>query len=197
MSIEDKIKNLTAGKAALVGGVVALLYYMVLYDDGSSKEQGIQTMSSQLVKVKTELSQIDKTLSDASRFEKLAKDMGEEVDKVISYLPINFSATDMMKMLSTEAKASGSNIVRVRANSMARPGSHRSGEKFYEELKVSVELEGTYSQLLLFLSFLTRVDKIITMDSLTMTSSSSKDGANLLKFGGDFVGYRYLEQGKK
>jgi Tfp pilus assembly protein PilO len=64
---------------------------------------------------------------------------------------------------------------------------------FYEELKMDVEFEGTFTNLMNFLSFISKVQRIITIRNVEIVTKEVVDGNSFLGVKGTFVSYRYLE----
>jgi len=95
--------------------------------------------------------------------------------------------------LSEQARAAGVTL----SNVVAINGKSPSGA-IYEEVKVRVQFKATFSQLLLFLSFITRTDKIIVLKDAKLNKSDENGitGAAVINFSGAFVGYRYKKASK-
>ena len=184
----SRINNLSLGQTWMVSLILCALYWGMMYDDGSKLEQQIKTNQTQIGQAQRDLQSMAQAEEDAKRYRKAMEQAGERLDKIVKYVPAKLSDFDLMGILSTEAKAAGANISNVTAKGVAKPSN-----AVYEEVSVDVILEASYTQVLLFLSYLTRTDKIITLRqvNLSRTEESSVDGESLIKFQGIFVGYRY------
>lgn len=179
-------------KAIIIGLVVALFYRFTSYDNGSALEQQIKTGEQNVINLTAEVKRLKRDMVLVEKFTTTKKILGETFDKLIRYLPEDFNVNDQMKIISTEAKTAGANIVSI--------AKGRGGKQFqfYEEISVKVELEGTFTQVMMFLSRLTRLNKVIVVRDMTIKkvrSSGSEEGIKV-SFGSNLVGYRYIE-GKK
>lgn len=190
MAMADQLSKMTTGKAMIIGLAITAGYYLIWYEGGSKLEAQLASTNAQISKDKGELAKVNEALAKMERTQKIKADLGEKLEKVLSYLPEELSSSDLIKLLSTEAKAAGANLLKV----SDRSGGKAKSDQFYEEVKVEMELEGSYGQLLLFLSNLTRADKIVTMSNMSMKRSPQKAGApDMLTFVGTFVGYKYVK----
>ena len=194
MTIWDKINQLSIGRAILIGMILAGFYYFLGYNNGA-------LLDSQMAANKAKTAELQKSIKDEeakieriNQYKKTTEQLGESFNRFLSYIPEKLRNTDLMKIVSTEAKAAGANIVRV-----AEQGVGMRSE-FYEEVKVNVELVGTFQQMMLFMSFLTKVDQIITVSKLNIRSNSSEQldvASPSLQITADLRGYRYLAEGQK
>lgn len=192
MNLEKLLSELEMPKAIIIGLVVALFYRFTSYDNGSALEQQIKTGEQNVINLTAEVKRLKRDMVLVEKFTTTKKILGETFDKLIRYLPEDFNVNDQMKIISTEAKTAGANIVSI--------AKGRGGKQFqfYEEISVKVELEGTFTQVMMFLSRLTRLNKVIVVRDMTIKkvrSSGSEEGIKV-SFGSNLVGYRYIE-GKK
>jgi Tfp pilus assembly protein PilO len=202
--MEEKLKQLTFGKAILAGLAFAAVYYFALYNSGAAIQENINTTQTQVTKQEQELAAIKKAIADAERYQMAKKTLGQELDVVLKAIPVELNAIDLMRTLSNEAKSIGVSILSINAQpAYTPPASSGNGPKpFFEPVAVTVNLEGSYNQLMLFLSNLTKTDRIITVGTMNLQLRDSNGGvdnrgATVLKMGGEFKAYRYLPAEKK
>jgi type IV pilus assembly protein PilO len=192
VNLEAELGKLTISKAILVGVIMAGLYYLMMYDSGDKINQNIKNVNVSISKQKDEITAIEKAIQVVEEFSKKVALLGDKFEKLIKYIPENFTAIDQMKLVSKQAKSAGTNIQRI------SQGTEGKKLNFYEELNVNVELSGTYTQIVLFLSFLTKLDKVLVMKEMSMTAAgSTKSGeARKVQFSGRVTGYRYIDEDK-
>jgi Tfp pilus assembly protein PilO len=202
--MEEKLKQLTFGKAIIGGLVLAAIYYFAIYNNGAAIEESINTTQTQITAQEQELTTIKKAIADAERYQMAKKTLGQELDVVLKAIPVELSAIDLMRTLSNEAKSIGVSILSINAqqNSGYSSAPTTGPKPFFEPVGVTVNLEGSYNQLMLFLSNLTKTDRIITVGSMNLqirdsTGSLDGKGATVLKMNGEFKAYRYLPSEKK
>lgn len=196
MAIEEKLHAMSLPQAVIAGGVLAAVYYFLLFNDGSRIEAQIQQAQTQLDAERTELSNLEQQIEDARRMQAMADKMGEEIKQVGDYLPEKFSSVDLMRIVNEEIKAVGVNLENLTSGNSAGLGIQNEGSSFYEKVSVDVSLEGEFNQLLVFLSNLTRVKKILILKKFTLRSEMGSSGdARDLKFQATIEGYRFIDEG--
>ena len=126
-----------------VGG--SLVYRFTSYDNGSALEQQIKTGEQNVINLTAEVKRLKRDMVLVEKFTTTKKILGETFDKLIRYLPEDFNVNDQMKIISTEAKTAGANIVKY-----SKRQRRKKQFQFYEEISVKVELEGTFTQVMMF-----------------------------------------------
>lgn len=164
MKITQFLNNLSPMRAMMFGFAIAAIYYFVAYDSGSLLQANIAKYQEDLEKIKAEMVATRKKIEKAQMFEKTSTQLGQTLHSVLTYVPENTNHSDLMKIISNEVKASGERLVKMRGLDDVTSSS------FYKTVAVEVELQGSFVQHMLFLSFLTRVDQILTVDQLTIDS---------------------------
>lgn len=197
--MEEKLRELTFGKAVLFGLIVAAVYYFALYNSGADLEAFIQQTRDQVSAKEAELTTIKNAIADAERLQTAKKNLGEELDVVLKAIPEQLTNVDLMRVLSNEAKSVGVNILSINTVNNVVAAPQTTGPKpFFAPVAVTVSLEGSYNQLMLFLSNLTKTDRIITVSALNLqlrdgnVANADARGPTLLKMSGEFKAYKYL-----
>lgn len=194
MNLEEFLDQLEMTKAVLIGVVLSALFYFMFYDDGTSLESGIKTLQQQIQTNQKKIEEAKQAVIEKEKFANTKKLLGERFEQLIQYIPEDFSSTEQMKIVSNVAKTAGANILKI-----SQTGR---GEKFnfYEEIRVDVELVGSYTQIMMFMSGLTRLKKVIVADNINLTSSnrggsskSEQEGGVKINFKSQLVGYRYID----
>lgn len=179
----EKLAALTYGKSFLIGLAIGAFYFFVFYNDGSLIQNNINKGKTEIDKLTNEVKAIDAAVKDAERFNKAVEALGEEMQVIQKAIPAELTSTELMRIVSTEAKAVG-----VQINSLAgsggttsnapRAGSASRGAAgsivYYEPITVTVSLTGKYNQMMLFLSNLTKLDKIITSKNIKISADRGK-----------------------
>ncbi len=196
--MEQQLQNLTMGKAIVAGVVLTVLYFFIMYNDGSAIQQKIAGSNTEIQTKEAELEKIKKAVSDAERYQNTKRALGAELDSVLKAIPAQLTSQDLMKIVSTEAKAMGINL-NINPSQYSGQASPDDKSVFFEPVVVSLSLEGTYNQLMSFLSAITKVDKIITLSSLNLVNAAANrapedNGPVNLKLTAEMRAYRYLPQ---
>lgn len=195
--MEERLKRITVGMSFGISLFLGVLYYFSMYDDGTSLETQISSLRSQYEASQTEFENLKKAIADAERFKITVATLGAEMDRILLALPAKLTSLDLMKIISTEAKTVGVDILNVTSSGTA-PNMKSEGEtQFYEGVPIDVSLSGTYNQIMLFLSNLTRLDKIIVAKRLAFNSSTSGSvtgAAPTITLAASFHAYRYISE---
>jgi len=190
--MEEKLKNLTISQALMIGIGLAALYYFAVYNDGSALETQISTTRQQIVTNQAEVETLNKAIMDAERFQQSKAALGAEMDKVLQAIPNSLTALELMRIMSNEAKSIGVEIRQINSPQGFRAQS--DSKLFYEPVPIDIEISGTYNQIMLFLSNLTRLNKIITAKSLQLNVAQMRttgSGIPTLSLKASLNAYRY------
>ncbi|MCB0362101.1 MAG: type 4a pilus biogenesis protein PilO [Bdellovibrionales bacterium] len=198
MTLLERLEHqVSFGKALLFGILVAGAYYSVGYDDGTSLKLQISGTKTQIQESESEIKGLEKQIERVATMKKVMEALGSEFDSFLAYIPEKFSLPELMRIITTEARSAGVSVNGISEMKDAVPdysSAGNSSSQFYEELGVEVELQGTFSQLLLFLSYLTKLDKILTISQLSMASEAKLGDKEspIITFKCRIKGYRYL-----
>ena len=166
------------------------LYYMFKYDDGKSIRAEMQTLNINKEKVKAEIDNLKLEVSTLQETDKVMNQMGLEINQFLEFIPKELTSSKILNNLNNTARNSGVNIENIiNSHSFVR-------EDFYEKIKVSLVIKGVFSQLLVFLSKLTSLRELITVESFTMESMARQNrraAFGELKMRMDMYSYRYIE----
>lgn len=198
MNVSDRLSQMPRQKALVIGVIVGLLYYLIAYDNGEKYEVATKAFQGEARELEIKIKGIDKRIVRANEFKATVDELGGQLEKFVSYIPSKFGSVDLMRVLSTEAKAAGTNIIRIVEQNSGR-SLVNGGSEFYDEMEVKLELEGTYAQFVLFLSYLTRIDKIVTVEDMSIVNRQREQAEEspVLQFKSTVKGYRYREASQK
>lgn len=193
--MEEQLKQLDTAKALLIGLFIAGFYYLTMYDSGEGLEGQINNNRSQITTQRAELAKMEKTLVDAEKHREISRKLGEEMDAVLRAVPEKYNSLELMKVLSDEAKVVGTSIVDLKpATNMRQPRAGQDDSPF-KPVSVTVTLNGTFNQIMLFMSNLTKVSKIILIDSLSLTVKEPakvfETASPAINYQATFMAYRY------
>lgn len=195
MKLGDAFARLTMVRALILGAFIASLYYFFIFDAGTTQQSSIASMRADIVSQQKQLTEVSQKLDRAIEYQRSAAEIGEALNKLLAYIPENFRLQDFMKTVSEEAKVAGLNIIRVSENHNSNYNSAKRTD--FEELAVSVELQGTFAQHMTFLSNLTKQKQIFILQKFTMDRDQNNGAGNemevpILSFKGEIHAYRYI-----
>lgn len=197
MPLLAKLNNISFVQALMASFVLGAFYYFIVYDDGLNLLNQIQQANVELQTEEKSSSTIEQGYKRATQYQELVGTMGPTFQGLMDYLPAKMSMADLMRSISNEAKASGVNIDQVREAGSAK--AQEDQNLFYNTIAVGVDLSGTFTQHLLFLSNLTRLPQILMIDVLSMSAGKSAEGSGspIINMNATIAGYRYDEAAEK
>ena len=189
MNFSELLNRLTMGRALMLGVGIAIIYYFLLFDDGSVHRAAIAQSQQQIADFEKQIADSQKKLDQAAVYKRTVAEVGGTITKLLSLIPEKFGMPDLMRIISNEAKVAGSSLATLTPkNVTVSPLA-----KEFEELTVTLELQGSFLQHMMFLSNLTKQNQILVVRrfNLNVTKEGHGDDPTQTKFSADIVAYRY------
>jgi type IV pilus assembly protein PilO len=196
--MEERLRGITFTQSLIVGVALIGLYWGMFYDNGAKLEANIRAAESETVVLQKEIESVRKAIADAERYKQTMAALGSEIEKIVQAMPTKYTPLDFMRAISNEAKGVGTEINQITSPQNFRNNDPNAAAMFYEEVPIEVDLTGNYNQIMLFLSNLTRLDKIITVKQLSMESKSrtgteAASSSPRIDLKASFLAYRYIK----
>jgi Tfp pilus assembly protein PilO len=173
----------------LIGFVVASFYYFLMYDSGITQQTNIATGTTRIQELQAQMADMQQKLDAAAVYKKTAAEIGSTITKLLSLIPEDFKMTDLKRLVSNEAKVAGSSLsditVRTTETSTVSPE--------FEELSVTVDMQGSFLQHMVFLSNLTKINQILIVRRFDFAhvKEGKGDESPTVKFTADIIAFRY------
>jgi Tfp pilus assembly protein PilO len=191
LNLTELFKKMTPGRALIFGVALAILYYFLMFDDGKSFDTGLAAANAKVGELKQKLADDQRKIERAIVFKKTAAEIGTTINKLLGMIPEKFGMADLMRIISNEAKVAG-----VSLSSISPGKSEQSAfASEFDEITVSLDMNGSYVQHMVFLSNLTKINQIMIVKKFDMSSSGAEDSA-VVKMTAEIIAYRY-RGGKK
>lgn len=187
-AIQDRIAMTPLPLFILLGMIFVGIYYSVSYDDGQVLEAEVATNTEELNKVQTEIEAAKQVVAEKVKFEHEVSQIGGQLQAALEYLPNKLRIDEVLKILSSEARAAGINLNRVEP--IAKPDV----KDFYEELSVNISAEGGFNQITTFLASITRMQRIVGLKNLSLRFKRQDAEGVVLDMSGVFIAFRYVEK---
>jgi type IV pilus assembly protein PilO len=185
-----KLAELQWGKVVGIGVALAVAYYFLMFDNGSALEANIKAAQERTEIAKKTLAETEKAIADADRFGKEVQATQEQFEKIVRYMPMSLDAGEMTKMINEISQDVG---VRPRIE----PQKEEPAEGFTQAVRVNLQLEGNYAQIVTFLSKISQVQRLLVFDKVELIPAPeqhlSPSGGASLTLKGTLIGYRYLK----
>ncbi len=179
-----KIKMQTKLLAAVVILALPVLVFMFIFVSPKKKEiQGLsQTKSSlelEIGKAKAVAARLDEHKSEMAMTEK-------DFENASLLLPQKKEIPSLLTNISGQATSSGLDILSF------KPQAERIKD-FYAEIPVSISVKGQYHNVGVFLDKVSKLERIVTAENISMGTPSIEAGEVLLSTQLSLVTYRFIE----
>ncbi len=162
--MEEKLNQLAFINAALFGILVAVAYYVFFYRALSPHNQ-IEKIEQEVSTIKKDILRFDKELKVEQKINQEVIFMQDKINKVYSQLSENLSVERAVNIISEEARSTGMSIESISATS----GGWQE-QKTIAITVIDVRLSGSFNQVMVFLSELTRSNRIYSVSSLLLNT---------------------------
>lgn len=190
--IRQQVNQMPVTHFVLLGALMAAGYYFVLFTGGDKYRMQINSINSQRTQLEADIAKNQKVVEDLKRFQDEVNQISEQFQAAVEYLPSKSRVEDVLDQLYTLARTTGVKLSKVKPS-----GSEK--QKFYEMLKVNIQVSGNYGNITSFLVEVSRLPRIININGVSLKLSTKKNlgsGGRLLDLTGVLVTYRYLEEGE-
>lgn len=212
--MEDRLRRLSLRDTALISVGLAVFYYFFIYN---SPDLATRTASarSEIRSITAENSLMVETIERGPKLEEEIASIKAEIRERSSRFKMSLAPERVQQIISEEARAAGIFFESI-TDARTGGGSSSSGysnrtrqrtasapewfsiDNYLNKFEISTSFNGTYAQVMRFLSYLTRTDDIVTLKQLTVTAgqlsaadmTSGKSPA--LRFDATFEAYTLL-----
>lgn len=184
-----QLGEMTWSKVVAAGLIVMGLYWALYYDDGTSVDENIKALQQQYTSAERNLRETRQAMADAEKFEKEVRNNEIQFEKVLEYLPQEINANELTRMTNDLARQTDTTVIATKAQ------QNQERKDFYEMTRLEFELKGGFPNAVTFLSALSRVPKLLTLDKIEIKidQATGADTAPSVQLSGVLVGYRYLK----
>ena len=181
--------QLSIGVCIVLSAGAGGVYYLWKYDGGKNIKNEIQNIEQQKKTVSEKIANLELDLKQMQEMDKAMRLMGNEVNKFLQFIPNKVTSAMILNHLNVHAKSAGVDLQNINHHNYVEK------KEFYEKLKITVTVKGLFSQILVFLSKLTGLTEIITVDRFTLQTAKRSDkyvgGSGEVIMTMDIYGYRY------
>lgn len=169
----------------LVFGIVAgMIYYFTAYNDGSVLKAEIADLDAQIAAEEAKKKDTEANLKEEARMKESISLLGQQYLEVTKRLPTSLSSIDINRHIDTFARNSGVSI-------KARRPAQNIRREIVEEVPVSIQIEGSYSEIAGFLFLVASSQRATSMKSFSLSPIETRGGR--LRLDGTVVGYQLSE----
>ena len=158
------------------------VYYFSLYDDGSNLKKQIQDVETQVQTVEQNIAQAGKELRDLTLFKDEIQKQEQFIKAFINFIPSSLTFTDISVLVIQQARLAGVNI-----SSKRDVQFKQYKDTDYEFLTMQLEVIGSFSQLMFFLSKLTEQKRILIVNEINISMAENK----IVRANINLIAFRY------
>ncbi|MGE0527149.1 MAG: type 4a pilus biogenesis protein PilO [Bdellovibrionales bacterium] len=189
MKLTDVLSRISTQRAALIGVLLGVFYYFLMYDDGANLRNAIAQSEAQKTQLQAQIKESQDKLDRAAVYKKAAAEVGNTISKLLTLIPDKFNMADLMRIVSNEAKVAGTSLTTL------KPGKVNISEvaNEFQELTVELDMSGSFLQHMVFLSNLTKINQILIIKEFKFDHERDGRGDEppVVKFVSEIVAFRY------
>jgi Tfp pilus assembly protein PilO len=178
-------------KVWIAGLLVGFVYYLAIFDDGARLKDVIDQNKQSLLEAETQLKATRESVENANRFEAEVNRIAEQFARITDFMPDRMGVAELTNVITDNATKSGAKLMRTEPEKRQEARSDKAD--FFETTRVGFHLEGSFSQMVTFLSLISQENRLLTFDEVELSSiDSAPPDAPVLDFKGQIIGYRYI-----
>jgi type IV pilus assembly protein PilO len=183
---QEKLSALSPGqKVMLFAGTVLIMGAAFYYLKFGSQLDTLSGLKSQISEQQKKLVTLKRAEKEVALLEKELAQSQEELTKLLMLLPDQKEIPGLLENVSKIGSKVGLE------NILFQP-QPEVVEEFYAVIPVRLDLLGSFNDLGVFLDSISKLDRILKVQSLTLTRQKDKQGS-LLQVACNIVTYRFLE----
>ncbi len=184
---QEKLSGLTpAQKVLLFAGTLLVLGAAFYYLKLQGQLESITQIKAQITDQRNKLASLKAAVTKVQALEKEIAQSDEELTRLLMLLPDQKEIPGLLENVSRLGSKVGLE------NILFQPQPEVMQE-FYATIPIRLDLLGTFNDLGVFLDSISKLDRILKVESLTLTRQKDKQGA-LLQVACNIVTYRFLEK---
>lgn len=174
-------------KVAILAAVLLLpviAFYFVYYQPKTKK---IQDLTNQTVQLKQQVQQAKAKAANKEKFEKELAEAQKKFDETSVLLPKDSEIPQLLKDISSLGRNAGLDFLTFRPKGDIP-------KDFYAEIPITINVRGPYHNMGFFFDQVSKLERIVSVTNIKMSSPKKEDGEMLLKSDCNLVTYRFTNK---
>lgn len=176
MGIKEDFNNLQPAKALMVGFVIAVIYYFLIFDKGDLIAQEKAVAQSNIAENSERLKQVANAMNNKIAFQKEVDDLTKNFDELIKYFPVDLDMNNMLYQVRKKLEATNNKI-----DSLKKGDARNHRFEGYNEVIMDIESQGGFHDIMNFFADLTTLDRVVDFVDLELESNGSTDETSQIK----------------
>lgn len=179
---------MSTAQVIVIGIFFTGVYYFVFFNNGDTLKQSIKEVNTQIQTAENNITKAQKEYKDLQLFKEEIEQQEEFVKAFIDFIPSSLTFTDISELVIEQASSAGINI-----NSKRDIQFQRFKDTDYEFLNIKLEITGSFSLLMLFLSKLTEQKRVLVVDEINISTTDNQ----MVKSQINLIAFRYKKKEEK
>lgn len=181
-----KVSSLSRSTLIILSVGVTFFYYSFLYDDGSSLKLAISNAEKEIALEREKEKESDYALKEVEIVKASLADLNQQFKLVSAQLPRDLQMAEVIRIVDNIAKLAELTI-------RTKEPKPTTKEQVIEVLPIQITADGTFSQLVKFLHYVTGIERIFRLQRLNIVSEDGGSAKNSsIKIRIDIASYRFL-----
>ncbi len=193
-SILLKLAQMNNQKAMILAFIATATFYFMFFDSGSSFDQRLAQLQTQLDEQNKKVKESEVALKKLEQIRSSISSLHEQLKIVSNQLPSEVKASEILKTVDILARSAGVSVKSTEPRAIVK-------ENIVEKIPLHVKLQGTYSEITMFLYYISIMERITRINNFSLANVSVEEEARVktgsLNFEGDIVSYRYIAETSK
>jgi type IV pilus assembly protein PilO len=182
---------MTSQRILVLGVVFGLLYYFMFFDGGEKQKKRLAELNQKIKVEQARLPESQAALKEVDLVRASVAALGEQFTRVSQQLPSNIQMSEIIRTVDDLARVTGVSI-------KAKEPKSNVPRDVVEEVPLRINLEGSYSQITLFLYQIARLERLMKVKDFTISAPRESVGENArLIFEGEVASFRLAGEKKQ
>lgn len=158
-------------------------YYSNGYDDGTQLEKQIaETIQLENIE-NAKKKETEKLLAEETAMKQEVGELGDKFREISSKLPLSLKTQEIIDTINQLAKNAGCRIVSIKPETIV-------SRDLYDEIPIKIEMRGQFSNLVVFMYYLSSLERVTRTGDVDFTNEGSKY-TGMLSYNTSVVSFRY------
>ncbi len=190
-----KSKLMLAFMIFLAGvGFAAYEYYEFINTEVVEMEQEQEAIRTKIQAKQNDYNRLKGFAANIELVKQELRELNLQLESALEHLPKSFNLSGLLRKLSSLAQNSGVELASFKPDKTET----RNDGQFFASLKIDFDIKGTYAQTLLFFDQLTRLKRIVNLETMKMqirdnNSSKSASSISVADVTGTIRTYRFTD----
>jgi type IV pilus assembly protein PilO len=171
-------------KLGIMVGIILLPLIVFYFSYYQQKAKKIQNLNQQKASLTQQLQEVKRKASDLAKFEKEMKEAEDLFFKTAVLLPKEKEIPKLLKDISALGQTAGLDFLTFKPLADIP-------KDFYAEIPVTINVRGPYHNMGSFFDQVSKLERIVSVSNIKMSSPKKEDGEMLLNSDCQLVTYRF------